>query len=95
MNRAIVNRSKITLNASHVVFNLGCPTLQVKQIKYTTLIGFRLSNLSDEKSLQGDILSSDVRKGHWDNASQSLGLMNDGISVGQLLPVLYPDLTTP
>ena len=32
-----------------------------------------------------------MRKGHRENASQSLGLMDDGISVGQLLPVLYPD----
>ena len=36
-----------------------------------------------------------MRKGHRENASKSLGLMDDGISVGQVLPVLYPDLTIP
>jgi len=36
-----------------------------------------------------------VRNGHRENAGQSLGLVDDGVSVGQLLPVLYPDLTTP
>ena len=53
-----------------------------------------LSDLLDEVSLEGDISAGDVREGHGYNVGQSLGLMDDSISVGKVLPVLYQDLTT-
>lgn len=36
-----------------------------------------------------------MRNSHWNNVGQSLYLMDDGVDVRQILPVLYPDVTAP
>ena len=53
-----------------------------------------LSDLLYEVSVEGDISAGDVRDGQRCNVGQSLGLMDDSISVGKVLPVLYQDLST-
>ena len=53
------------------------------------------SDLLNEVALEGDVLAGGVRECHGNDVGQSLGLMDDGISVGQVLPVICPDLPTP
>ncbi|KAA8585118.1 hypothetical protein FQN60_003812 [Etheostoma spectabile] len=46
-----------------------------------------------EVTLEGDVTAGFVRNGYGGNVGQSLCLMDDSISVGQVLPVLYSDLS--
>lgn len=48
---------------------------------------------TDEEALEGDVSAGFVRNGKGDNVGQSLCLMDDSISVRQVPPVLYSDLT--
>ncbi len=45
--------------------------------------------LSNKISLEGHICGGDVRNRHGKDIRQSLCLMDDSVSVGQVLPVLY------
>lgn len=51
------------------------------------------TDLLDEVAPEGDVPTSFVRDGHGNDVGQSLCLMDDCVSVGQVLPVLHPDLT--
>ena len=52
----------------------------------------RATDLFDKVALEGDVSAGFVRNWYGDNAGESLCLMNDGVSVGQVLPVIYSDL---
>ena len=63
-------------------------------IIYVTSPSFIHSDLLNEVSLEGDILTCFARKGYREDVSQSLCLMDDGVGEGQVLPVLNLHLTT-
>ena len=50
------------------------------------------TDLLDEVALEGDISAGFVRNGHGDDVGQSLWLVDDSVSVRQVLPVLHLDL---
>ena len=53
------------------------------------------SDLLNEVALEGDVLAGDVREWHGNDIGQSLDFMDDSVNVGEVLPVLHPDLPTP
>lgn len=53
----------------------------------------RVTDLSNKVALEDDVSAGFVRNGHGDNVGQSLCLVDDGISVRQVSPVIHLDRT--
>lgn len=54
----------------------------------------KAADLPDKESPEGDVSAGLVRKRHRDNIRQPLSLVNDGVGVRQVFPIIDTDLTT-